>query len=171
MYKCTVTKKIHFIFISLLFFIFFQNFFTHNTTLNLFKGILLLNIKMELDEHAELSEFEPQTQRLVIQMQEAMRKIWAKTRGAVRQKNIKEFNKRIANLIEWKANKVKEELDEAYDQIEKLNFCLDRQFQKKWELRDKLLARIKELEDLYGSKLEICPPGSEFVLQNTTQTV
>ncbi len=97
---------------------------------------------MNIDEFDGLSNFEPQTQRLVIQMQELMKKIWNGNRGQHRQRKIQEFNIRIANIIEFTSGKIKVELNEALQQIETLNMCLDKQFEKKW----KLSARIEELK-------------------------
>tara|TARA_B110000196_G_C20560170_1_gene392807 strand:+ start:53 stop:442 length:390 start_codon:yes stop_codon:yes gene_type:complete len=104
---------------------------------------------MSIDEFDELAEFEPQTQRLVIQMQELMKKIWNGNRGVHRHKKIQEFNVRIANIIEFTSGKVKVELDEAHRQIETLNVCLDSQFHKKW----KLMAKCDKLQLEVANKL------------------
>ena len=101
---------------------------------------------MTVQDYDELADFQPQTQRLVIGMQSAMEKIWSKSRGVTRRSNIKEFNVRIANVLEWKANQLEEE-------IKKLRACLDKQFEAKWTQREEfekeksaLKARIRELE-------------------------
>ena len=120
-----------------------------------------------MDNYSDLDVFEPETQRLVIQMQAEMTKIWKHTRGAMRTKKIAEFNIRIANIIEWKSNKVKKELDEANEQINVLNDCLDKQFQKKW----RLLSKISELESQLASKLEKCHIESPVITKCTPDAV
>ena len=113
-----------------------------------------------MDEYAELADFDSQTQRLVIQMHQHLKKILYGNRGKVRKQRIKEFNVRFANIIEFRMNNVKQELklelDEAYQQIEKLNSCLDKQFEKKWKMKadyESLLAQLRsQLADITACK-------------------
>ena len=103
-----------------------------------------------MDEHEQLCEFSAKTQRLVIQIQNHMKNIWNR-RGKHRTKAIQEFNIRIANIIEWKNTSLQEELHDAQNQIETLHRCLDKQFEKKWEMKEK----IRQLEaQISASKLE-----------------
>lgn len=105
-----------------------------------------------MDEYEELARYEPRTQRLVIQMQGLMQKIFNGNRGVRRKKAVQEFSVRIANIIEWQATKIQEELNEAQKQIETLNVCLDRQFEKKWKLK----ADYDKLELKLLNKLDKC---------------
>ena len=106
-----------------------------------------------MDEHEDLCDFSAQTQRLVIQIQNHMKNIWTR-RGKHRTKAIQEFNVRIANIIEWKNTNLGEELHEAQNQIETLNNCLDKQFEKKWKLKAENEDLRLQLAAMTASKLE-----------------
>ncbi len=99
-----------------------------------------------MEKNPELEDYDLQTQRLVMQMQNDMKEVWHGSRGATRQKRIREFNVKIANVIEWKARSYKKQLQEAMERIQKLNECLDKCFEKKWDMRDRLQNQIDKLE-------------------------
>ncbi len=103
-------------------------------------------MKTFMEKNPELEDYDLQTQRLVMQMQNDMKEVWHGSRGATRQKRIREFNLKIANVIEWKARSYKKQLQEAMERIQKLNECLDKCFEKKWDMRDRLQNQIDKLE-------------------------
>ena len=115
-----------------------------------------------MDEFEELVEFEPQTQRLVIQMSEHLKKICNTTRGKRRKEKLKEFNVRIANIIEFTSNQVKKELLEAEQQIKTLNLCLDKQFEKKWKLMEEISNLRSQVANVQSSK-QACKPESDAI--------
>ena len=121
-----------------------------------------------MDEFIELDEFEPQTQRLVIQMSEFLKKICNTTRGKRRREKLREFNIRIANIIEFTSNQVKKDLLEAEQQIKTLNICLDRQFEKKWNLMEQISALKRQVVDLQASK-KACKLESDVICHSDTE--
>ena len=105
-----------------------------------------------MDEFEELADFEPQTQRLVVQMSEHFKKICNTTRGKRRREKLKEFNVRVANIIEFTSNQVRKDLLEAEQQIKTLNECLDRQFEKKWKLMEEIKNLKSQVARMESSK-------------------
>ena len=127
-----------------------------------------MQCKLKMDEFKNLADFEPQTQRLVIQMSEHLKKICNTTRGCRRREKLKEFNVRIANIIEFTSNQVKKDLVEAEQQIKTLNNCLDRQFEKKWNLMEQISSLKRQVAQLECPK-QTCKLKSDVICHSSIE--
>ena len=95
-----------------------------------------------------MDEFSEQTKRLVSQMQKDMQRIWSGRRGKQRQSEIKAFNIKIGNVIEFRVHELQKLFDLQSETVKKLQDNIEKLMNQKWKLRDERDALLKELQGL-----------------------